>query len=51
MSSEVMNVANSWWMYLLGAIIVLFVLGTSLFFIIKAKYTYNLRRPAEHMSM
>ena len=36
MSSEVMNVANSWWMYLLGAIIVLFVLGTSLFFIIKA---------------
>ena len=30
------NVMNSWWMYLLGAILVLFVLGSSLLFIIKA---------------
>ena len=27
---------NSWWMYLLGAIVVLFVLGSSIFFILKA---------------
>ncbi len=27
---------NSWWMYLLGAIVVLFVLGSSVFFILKA---------------
>lgn len=30
------NVANSWWMYLLGAIVVAFVLGGSLFFILNA---------------
>lgn len=36
MSQEVLKVANSWWMYLLGAIIVIFVLGTSLFFILNA---------------
>ena len=36
MSNEMSNIANSWWMYLLGAIIVLFVLGISIFFIIKA---------------
>ena len=36
MSQEVMNVANSWWMYLLGAIVVLFVLGTCVFFILNA---------------
>ncbi len=35
--TESMNlIANSWWMYLLGAIVVLFVLGISVFFIIKA---------------
>ena len=27
---------NSWWLYLLGAIVVLFVLGSSIFFILKA---------------
>ena len=27
---------NSWWMYLLGAIVVIFVLGSSVFFIEKA---------------
>ncbi len=27
---------NSWWMYLLGAIVVIFVLGSSIFFILKA---------------
>lgn len=31
-----MNVANSWWMYLLGAVVVLFVLAGCIFFIIKA---------------
>lgn len=30
------NIMNSWWMYLLGAIVVLFVLGSSIFFILKA---------------
>ena len=30
------KVANSWWMYLLGVIVVLFVLAGSLFFIIKS---------------
>lgn len=36
MSQEVMKVANSWWMYLLGAIVVIFVLGASVFFILNA---------------
>lgn len=36
MSNEVLKVANSWWMYLLGAVVVLFVLATSFFFIINA---------------
>lgn len=36
MSNEMSSIVNSWWMYLLGAIIVLFVLGISIFFIIKA---------------
>ena len=31
-----MNVANSWWMYMLGAVVVLFVLAGCIFFIIKA---------------
>lgn len=31
-----MKIANSWWMYLLGAIVVLFVLAGSVFFIISA---------------
>lgn len=30
------NIFNSWWMYLLGAIVVIFVLGSSIFFILKA---------------
>lgn len=30
------DIFNSWWMYLLGAIVVLFVLGSSIFFILKA---------------
>lgn len=30
------EIANSWWMYLLGIIIVLFVLGGSIFFIIRS---------------
>ena len=30
------EIMNSWWIYLLGAILVLFVLGASVFFIIKA---------------
>ena len=30
------KVANSWWMYLLGVIVVIFVLGGSLFFILKS---------------
>ena len=30
------DVMNSWWMFLLGAIVVVFVLGSSVFFIIKA---------------
>ena len=29
-------IANSWWMYLLGIIVVLFVLGGSLFFIFRS---------------
>ena len=33
MSEMVAKVADSWWMYLLGAIVVFFVLGASLFFI------------------
>ena len=36
MTQEMSLIANSWWMYLLGAIVVLFVLGISTFFIIKA---------------
>ena len=36
MSNEMSSIVNSWWMYLLGAIVVLFVLGISIFFIIKA---------------
>ena len=36
MSNEMSSVANSWWMYLLGAIVVVFVLAISVFFIIKA---------------
>ena len=31
-----MDIFNSWWMYLLGAMVTIFVLGTSLFFIVKA---------------
>ena len=31
-----MSVANSWWMYMLGAVVVLFVLAGCVFFIIKA---------------
>ena len=31
-----MSVANSWWMYMLGALVVLFVLAGCVFFIIKA---------------
>lgn len=31
-----MKIANSWWMYLLGAMVVLFVLAGSVFFIVKA---------------
>lgn len=31
-----LNVANSWWMYLLGAIVVIFVLAGSIFFIFRA---------------
>ncbi len=31
-----MKIANSWWMYLLGAIVVVFVLVGSIFFILKA---------------
>lgn len=31
-----MKIANSWWMYLLGAVVVLFVLAGSVFFIISA---------------
>jgi ABC-type glycerol-3-phosphate transport system permease component len=30
------KVANSWWMYLLGVIVVIFVLAGSLFFILKS---------------
>jgi hypothetical protein len=45
MSSEVMKVANSWWMYLLGAVVVLFVLGTSFFFI------WNAYRDAKKLNM
>lgn len=30
------NVVNSWWMYLIGALVCVFVLATSVFFIIKA---------------
>lgn len=30
------TIFNSWWMYLLGAIVVIFVLGSSVFFILKA---------------
>lgn len=45
MSQEVMKVANSWWMYLLGAIVVLFVLGSSLFFI------WNAYRDAKKLNM
>ena len=33
---NIMKIANSWWMYLLGAIVVLFVLAGCIFFIIKA---------------
>ena len=36
MTQDMSLIANSWWMYLLGAIVVLFVLGISTFFIIKA---------------
>ena len=36
MTSEMSLIANSWWMYLLGAIVVVFVLGISVFFIVKA---------------
>ena len=36
MTSDMVSIANSWWMYLLGAMVVLFVLGISVFFIIKA---------------
>lgn len=36
MTSEMSLIANSWWMYLLGAIVVFFVLGISIFFILKA---------------
>ena len=35
-----MNVANSWWMYMLGAVVVLFVLAGCIFFIIKAFQTF-----------
>ena len=31
-----MDIFNSWWMYLLGAMVTIFVLGTSVFFIAKA---------------
>ena len=31
-----MKIANSWWMYLLGCVVVLLVLAGSVFFIIKA---------------
>jgi hypothetical protein len=33
---DVMTAADSWWMYLLGAIVVFFVIITSVFFILKA---------------
>lgn len=33
---NIIEIANSWWMYLLGAIVVLFVLAGCIFFIIKA---------------
>lgn len=33
---DIMKIANAWWMYLLGAIVVLFVLAGCIFFIIKA---------------
>ena len=36
MSNEMSGIVNSWWMYLLGAIVVVFVLAISVFFIIKA---------------
>ena len=31
-----LEIANSWWMYLLGAFVVLFVLAGSVFFIVDA---------------
>jgi hypothetical protein len=36
MANNMNAIVNSWWMYLLGIIVVLFVLGISVFFIIKA---------------
>ena len=36
MTNNMNAIVNSWWMYLLGIIVVLFVLGISVFFIIKA---------------
>ena len=36
MTEQMSSIANSWWMFLLGAIVVVFVLAISVFFIIKA---------------
>ena len=33
---QAINVANSWWMYLLGVLVVVFVLVGSLFFIFRS---------------
>ena len=45
MSEIVSKAADSWWMYLLGAIVVLFVLGASLFFI------WNAYKDAKELNM
>ena len=42
-----LKVANSWWMYLLGAIVVLFVLAGSIFFIIRAFKEAKIKQDAE----